>query len=249
MSRCIGVVNYKGGTGKTTTVVNLSAGLALRGERVLCVDLDAQGSLATCLGVNYVHSLAHMLLGQAEPPACVVNARDNLDLIASDGSLLRIERDMWRMDDRTAWQILGDKISAVEDEYDYIIFDFSPSPGLLGESGLRYISELIVPVSMSYMAMVGARQALQTLKDIRRTGHRAWLYLIVPTLYSAQQRQDREVLEILRRHFAGKVTRPIRKNVKLTEAPSHHMTIYEYAHHSSGAIDYDNLVERVIRDA
>jgi chromosome partitioning protein len=69
MSRIIGVLNYKGGTGKTTTVVNLAAGLAMRGARVLCVDLDAQGSLATYLGVRHIHSLTHLLLGQAEPQA------------------------------------------------------------------------------------------------------------------------------------------------------------------------------------
>jgi chromosome partitioning protein len=145
--------------------------------------------------------------------------------------------------------LLASKMSNLEEEYDYVILDFSPSATLLSESGLRYVRELIVPVSMSYMAMVGARQVIQTLKEIGRTSeHRVRLYLVAPTFYSARVKQDREVLDILRHHFAGKVADPVRKNVKLTEAPSHHMTIYEYSPRSGAAADYKRLVERVLRD-
>lgn len=250
MSRIIGVLNYKGGTGKTTTVVNLGAGLALREARVLCVDLDAQGSLATHLDVRYTYSLAHLLLGQAEPQACIVQARDNLDLIASDSSLLQAEGEMWRMDDsRKARRTLVSKLRGLEDEYDYVILDFSPSPSLLSESGLLYIRELVVPVSMGYMALIGTRQVIETLSNIGQVpGHRVRFYLIVPTLYRARLRQDREVLGILQRRFANRVTEPIRANVRVSEAPSHHMTIYEYAPRSTGAADYKRLVERVLRD-
>jgi len=243
-------LNYKGGTGKTTTVVNMSAGLALRGVRVLCVDLDAQGSLAMCLGVRYPYSLTHMLLGQAEPQDCVVQARDNLDLIASDSSLLQAEGMMWRMgDDRLARQILSNKLRDLESEYDYVIFDFSPSASILSESGMRYVGELIVPVSMSYMALVGTRQVVETLKGVARIpGHRVCLYLIVPTFYSPRARQNREVLGLLQRYFADKVTEPIRKHLKLTEAPSYHKTIYEYSPRSGARADYDCLVERILRD-
>lgn len=250
MCRRIGVLNYKGGTGKTTTVVNLAAGLALHGARVLCVDLDAQGSLATCLGVRYTYSLTHLLLGQTEPRACTVQARDNLDLVASDGSLLQVEGQMWRMsDDRAARQLLVDKMRGLDDNYDYVIADFSPSASILSESGLQYVQELIVPVSMSYMALVVTRQVIETLRVVSQTpGHRIRLYLIVPTRYSARLRQDREVLGILQRHFADRVAEPIRANVRLTEAPSHFMTIYEYSPYSSGAVDYRRLAERVLRD-
>jgi chromosome partitioning protein len=250
MGRCIGIMNYKGGTGKTTTVVNLGAGLALRGERVLCVDLDAQGSLAMCLGVSFTYSLAHVLLGQIDAQTSIVRARDNLDLIASDGNLLQAEGEMWRMNDsRAARQLLANKMRGLEDRYDYVIFDFSPSASILSESGLRYVRELIVPVSMSYIALAVTRQVIETLKNISQIpGHYVRLYLIVPTLYSGRVRQDREVLGILQRYFAGRVTEPIRTNVKLSEAPSHRMTIYEYSPRSKAASDYNSLVERVLRD-
>lgn len=250
MGRRIGVLNYKGGTAKTTTVVNLGAGLALRGKRVLCIDLDAQGSLATCFGVRYTYSLAHVLLGQTNLHDSIVQARYNLDLIASDSNLLRAEGELWRMsDEQLARKVLDIRMRGLEDEYDYILVDFSPSASILSESGLQYVRELIVPVATSYMAMIGIRQVIETLKQVSRIpGHRVCLYLIVPTLYSARVRQDREVLGILQRHFAGRVTEPINTNVKLTEAPSHHMTIYEYSPRSSAAADYRHLVERVLGD-
>jgi chromosome partitioning protein len=249
MTRVIGVLNYKGGTGKTTTVVNLAAGLALHGARVLCIDLDAQGSLATHLGVSYTHSLTHLLLGQVRTQACIVKARENLDLIPSDSSLFQAEIKMWRTnDDRMVRRALLSKMQGLEDSYDYVILDFSPSAGLLSDSGLLYAHELVVPVSVSYMSLVGLRQVVETLKTFRQLPEsHVRLYLILPTFYVNRQ-QDREVLEALRRHFGDKVAEPIRENVKLTESPSHHKTIYEYSPNSSAAADYANLVERVVND-
>jgi chromosome partitioning protein len=250
MAKCIGVLNYKGGTGKTTTVVNLAAGLALSGDRVLCVDLDAQGSLATSLGVSYKHSLSHLLLGQVEPQACIVQARENFDIIPSDSSLIQAEGAMWRMNDnRLARQILARKVKPLESRYEYVLLDFSPSASIVSESGLRYARDLIVPVAMTYLALVGTRQVIETLQAIGRVpGHSVHLYLTLPTFYSPRVRQDREVLGILHRHFGDRVADPIRANVKLTEAPSHHKTIFEYSPRSSAAADYQQLVERVLRE-
>ena len=250
MCRRIGVLNYKGGTAKTTTVVNLGAGLAKRGVRVLCIDLDPQGSLAMCLGVRYEYSLMDMLLGRVEPRFCVTQARDNLDVIASDSNLLQAEGMLWRMNDtRAARQALTEKLCLLDAEYDYVILDFSPSASILSESGLQYVRELIVPVSTSYLSMIGTRQVVETLKEIGRIpGHRVRLYLILPTLYSPRLRQDREILGILQRHFADRVASPIRANIKLTEAPSHHKTIYEYSPRSGAATEYKRLVERVLSD-
>lgn len=246
MTRIIGVLNFKGGTGKTTTVVNLATGLALRGARVLCIDLDAQGSLATCLGVRHCHSLANLLLGEADPAACIVKARDQLDLIASDGGLLRAERALWRMDDNgQARQALVKRMQGV-DEYDYVFLDHSPSVSLINECGLLYAHQVIVPVSMNHLALIGTRHVLQTLQTIARTSqHVIELVLVVPTFFFGRLRKDREVMQILHKHFAGKVSDPIRSNVQLVEALGRQKSIYEYAPTSTGAIDYARLVERV----
>jgi chromosome partitioning protein len=249
MTKIVGVLNYKGGTGKTTTVVNLAAGLAIRGSRVLCIDLDAQGSLATCLGVHHTYSLAHLLLGKEEPLTCIMNVRDNLDLIPSDRNLLQAEGALWRMGDNgVARHVLAKKMQGV-DGYDYIILDHSPSASLINENGLLYAHQVIVPVSMNYLALIGTRQVLQTLKTIGQLpDHNVQLALIVPTFYYGWLRKDREVMEILQRHFSGKISDPIRINVSLVEAMGRQMSIYEYAPRSVGAIDYARLVERVVSD-
>ena len=244
--RILGILNHKGGTGKTTTAVNLAAGLALRGSRVLAIDLDAQGSLATNLGVAYRHTLADLLLGRADLAACIQPARKNLDVIASDYTLLEAEGALWRMDDRDASRrLLRSKMNEL-DGYDFVILDHSPSISLMGQNGLLYCRELIVPVSMDYLAMVGTRQVMNTLKEIGRIpNHQLRLTAVAPTFYYGRLRKDREVLNTLKRYFNGRVTRPIRANVKLAEAPGHHKTIYEYAPRSSGAQDYAQLVERI----
>jgi chromosome partitioning protein len=247
MSKIIGVLNFKGGTGKTTTVVNLADGLARQGQRVLCVDLDSQGSLAAYLDVEHTRTLADLLLGQAAPEDCILSVSDNLDLIPSDEELLQAEGELWRMDDnQQARRVVPEKMNGLNG-YDYILLDYSPSASLLSESALLYVREIIVPISMDYMALMGTRQVLKTLKTIGRIPeHRVRLTLVVPTFYYGWQKKDQEVLETLQRYFGDKVAEPIRKNVKISEAAGHHKSIYDYAPSSHGAVDYARLVERVM---
>ncbi|MBN1178545.1 MAG: ParA family protein [Anaerolineae bacterium] len=250
MSRVLGVLNHKGGTGKTTTVLNLGAGLAMRGKRVLCIDLDAQGALATCLGVDYTYSLTHLLLKQVRPQTCIVHARENLDLIPSDRSLLEAEGDLWRSEDN--WQArrrLLERMDGMEANYDYVLLDFSPSVSLVGESGLMFVQQLIVPVEMTYMALVGTRQVIRTLRTTGQLpGYNVPIYLIVPTFYRRRQRKDREVMDVLTKYFSDKLADPIRADVRVAEAPSYGKSIFEYAPRCAGAKDYMRLVERVLSD-
>jgi chromosome partitioning protein len=248
IGRIIGVLNYKGGTGKTTTVVHLATGLAQRGKRVLCIDLDAQGGVARYLNVQFTRSLADLLLGEAEPQECIVQARENLDLIGSDKRLVQAERSMWRAGDQVQWALA--RRMAPVDAYDYVFLDYSPAATIVGECGLLYNREVIVPVTMDYMALVGTREVLETLDSLEETyGHHVELLFILPTFYDERQRLDREVIELLESHFPGQVAEPIRTNVKITEAPSHGMTIYEYDPKSAGAEDYARLVEKVAGSA
>jgi chromosome partitioning protein len=249
VNRVIGVLNYKGGTGKTTTVVNLAAGLAMRGARVLCVDLDPQGSLADHFGVNYDDSLTDLLLGDAEPSACIYFAREYIDILPSDRTMLKAERKLWKIDDlRIARRVLADKLRAVDEGYTYVIVDFPPSVTLIGQNGLFYVSELIIPMLMSHLSVKGTRQVLGTLKAIGRIpDHQVQLLFVLPTLYSGRLRKDREILQQMQHMFGDKLADPIRTNVKLGEAPAHQQTIFEYAPRSNGAADYTQFVRRVIR--
>lgn len=247
MGRIIGILNYKGGTAKTTTVVNLGAGLALRGSRVLCIDMDPQGSLAASLGARYTYSTRHLLLGAARPQACIVNARERLDMIASDASLLEVEGFLWKLDSRpAAYETVANRLRGLEEEYDYVLIDYSPSANLLGESVLNYTREVIVPVAMNYLSLLGTRQVVQTLKTIGQIrGHQVKLMLIVPTFFDVRLRKDLEAMHTLMQHFSGQVASPIHMNSKIAESSGHQMSIYEYAPRSSGAMDYARLVERV----
>jgi chromosome partitioning protein len=247
MNRIIGVLNYKGGTGKTTTVVSLGAGLALQGKKVLCVDLDAQGNLATYLGVKYQATLAELLLGDAEPSMCIQKVRDNLDMIPSDRKLLKVEGELWRMGKRRhARQVFPDQMRNLDDDYDFIIVDFSPSVNLLNESGLLYVEEIIVPVRMNHLSLLGTRQVISTLKAISQVpNHKVRLSTILPTQYVGHYRKDRTIYENLKTRFPKEMGDPIRSNVKLAEAPAHQKTIFEYAPRSNGSIDYARLVERI----
>jgi chromosome partitioning protein len=249
MTRIISILNYKGGTGKTTTTVNLGTGLALRGARVLCIDMDPQGSLGTWLGVRHPRSSADVMLGYAAPEQCIVPARENLDLILGSQALVQAEGQLWKLnDERVARRVLYHTMKPVNG-YDYILLDCSHSISMLTHNALLYANELIVPVSTDYLAMVGIRQVIDTLKTIGRIpDHQLRLTLALPTMYYGRLRKDRDVLQLLERYFRGKVAAPIRANVKLAEASSHQQSIYEYAPYSHGAIDYTLLVERVMHD-
>ena len=249
MSRIIGVLNFKGGTGKTTTVVNLAAGLAESGKRVLCLDLDAQGSVAAYFGAKYTYTLHQLILGTLPVAECVHQVRSNIDILPSDKSILDTQGFLWRLnDDQTAKRILQERLADLSG-YDFVLVDYSPSASILSESGLLYIRELIIPVQMNHMAVVGFVQVSRTLREIGQIpDHAVRLAHIVPTFYDSRRRKDREILASLQTRFPQYITDPIRENVKLAEAPGQRKTIFEYAPKSHGAEDYRKLVQRVLLD-
>lgn len=251
MPRVIGILNFKGGTAKTTTAVNLAGGLALRGSRVLGIDLDSQGGFAMHLGVRSKFSLSDLVLNKADRQQCIIHARKSLDLIPSDVSLRQVEGVLWQLSSRElVYSFLADRLQDLAERYDYVVIDYSPASNLLGESALYFTKELIVPVAMNYLALVGTRQVVETLKSIgQMPGHTAQLFCVLPTFFNARSRIDNEVVDILHRYFPGQVAEPIRWNSRLAESPGQKKTIFEYAPTSSGAIDYARLVERVSKHA
>ncbi|MBA7491879.1 Sporulation initiation inhibitor protein Soj [subsurface metagenome] len=237
--RKIAILNFKGGTGKTTTAVNLSHALALKRQSVLVVDCDPQGSIASCLGINPKNTFFDLLTGKVELQDCLYHARERLDIIPSDKKLALIEvRLIKESDMEKAFQ---KKLGSLEN-YDFIFLDCPPSMSILNLNALEYAEEVFMPVSMDYLSLRGVKQVVESLpEDIEITK-------IIPTLYDQRTRKSKEILKDLQEFFKNKVTTPIRINVRLSECSSFHKTIFEYDPHSRGAQDYQKLVKEIMSE-
>ncbi len=245
--RKIAIINQKGGTAKTTTAVNLAAALADRDRKVLLVDMDPQGNVATWFDVVPQKSLYHLLVEETTTPQeCIAPVRERIDVLPSTKTAAQAELILTGLPGRE--RVLSRKLAKLSG-YDFVLLDCPPSLNLLNQNAIVYADEAFIPVSMDYLALVGVRQMLENLKMVYEIlEHRIDITLVIPTFYDGRNRKSREVLEKLGLHFDGKVTDPIRANVRLAEAASHHQTIFEYDPSSHGARDYKNLVERVLSE-
>ncbi len=248
-ARRVAILNQKGGTGKTTTSVNLAAGLGERGRKVLLVDTDAQGNVGVSLGVAGERSLYHVLVESAEPVEVAVPVRGKLDVITSDATLAAAEIWLARQNTDARSRILTKRLNLmpISRRYDYVIIDCGPSLNLLNQNALSFADEVIIPVTCDYLALVGVKQVLRTIKDVEKyLGHAVRVSAVLPTFYDGRTRLAREVLETLQGHFKHKCLEPVRLNTRLAEAPSHKKTIFEYAPVSHGAADYNRVCDWVL---
>lgn len=241
--RKIAVVNHKGGTGKTTTAVHLAAGLAESGYRVLLMELDPQGNVGAWFGLDAEEAhMADVLAGSIETGAARIEVRQNLEVIASDWRLAEVEERMiWGQERERG---LANRLRQYDD-YDFGIIDCAPSMSMLTTSALAYADEVVIPISMEYLALVGVRQLIENiLRMTQHNGVKKRIAAVVPTFYHGHELKSREILATLQKHFAGAVADPIRTNVRVSEAPSHGQTVFEYSPRSHGAEDYRALVDR-----
>jgi len=248
-ARRIAILNQKGGTGKTTTAVNLAAGLAEREKDCLLIDTDAQGNVGVSLGVAGEKSLYHVLVDGVEPHEAAVPVRKHLDVITSDSTLAAAEINLARQNPDSRSKVLTKRLNLMQisRRYDYVIIDCGPSLNLLNQNALSYADEVIIPVTCDYLALVGVKQVLRTIKDVERyLGHAVRVSAVLPTFYDGRTRLARDVLETLQGHFKQKCLEPIRLNTRLAEAPSHRKTIFEYAPVSHGAADYNRVCDWVL---
>ena len=245
--RRIAVFNHKGGTGKTTTAVNLAAGFAEAGMRVLLIDLDGQGNVGASLGIRGAKSLYHVLVHGLPVAEAVVPVRSNLDVITSDETLAAAELHLAHQPNRD--RVLRDRFAsngALLAEYDVVVLDCAPALSLMNQNALVFADSVLVPVGCDYLSLVGVRQVLKTMKNVKRLlRHDVKLLGVVPTFYDRRNKISREALEALREHFGERCFEPIRVNTKIREAPSKKMTIFEHAPQSNGAEDYLRLVARI----
>ncbi len=248
-ARRVAILNQKGGTGKTTTAVNLAAGIAARGWDTLLVDMDAQGNVGTSLGIRGERTLYHVLVENTPADEAVVPVRGHLDVICSDATLALAEQSLARLDDGRD-RVLAEKLQPIMRRYAYVVLDCGPSLSLLNQNALRFADEVLIPVSCDYLALVGVKQVLRTLKDVdQHLGHAVRISGVVPTFFDARTRLAKEAVDALQGHFKERLYEPIRRSTRLAEAPSHRQTIFEYAPDSPGAEDYRRLVARYVAGA
>ncbi len=238
MARIIAVTNLKGGIGKTTTVVNVGAGMALKGARVLLVDVDAQGNLAMALGLKPRRTIYEALVDGARVTDCIVSARPNMDLLAADESLLSAQPILARRPDWS--RVLDQALRPVKREYDFIFIDCGGSMTVLNVNALLAAGDVLVPTTVEPLSIKGLENLT---KQVQSLGGTTTIRVIVPTMFDPRRRQSVDLLSSLQQLYGNLVTAPIRVNVRLSEASAAGRTIYEFDHRSRGALDYAQLVE------
>jgi chromosome partitioning protein len=251
-ARRVAVLNQKGGTGKTTTAINVAAGLAERGHDVLLLDTDAQGNVGASLGVRGSQTLYHVVVEGADPVDVAVPVRKGLDIVTSDATLAAAEIWLARQEPDVRARVLLQRLNLmkVTRRYAYVLLDCGPSLSLMNQNALSYADEVIIPVTCDYLALVGVKQVLRTIKDVERhLSHSVRIAAVLPTFYDGRIKLAREAHATLRDHFKERCLEPIRQNTRLAEAPAHRKTIFEYAPESHGAEDYRRVVEWLARDA
>ena len=240
----IAVLNQKGGTGKTTTSVNVAAGLADAGYRTLLVDLDTQGHVAESLGLKSRYTLYHVLVEDVHPADAIINVGPGFDAITSSRILAKAE--MRLVNRHNPHQLLEQRMRSVRN-YDFVLMDCGPSLSLLNQNALAYADHIVIPVSCDYLSLVGVKQILQTLKKVNELLLEPVNILgVVPTFYDVRTRASIEAVATLEAYFKERVLPPIRVNTRIKEAPSHKQTIFEYAPDSRGAADYRDMVVKLI---
>jgi len=245
--RRIAVSLSKGGVGKTTTSVNLSAGLALAGFRVLLIDTDTQGQSSFYLGLKTEGGLAELVEGALPPERAVVKARDNLWLLAGGKELAGLKRVIDRKDFGGEMTIC-EAIAPLENDFDYVVVDTSPGWDPLTVSVLFYVNELLIPVSLEVMSVQGFGEFLKSIAAIQKYRKEVSLKYILPTFQDQRVKKSEVILGKFKDLYGDLVCKPIRYNSLLSENPAFGQSIFEMAPGSKGADDYRELVRKVTGD-
>jgi chromosome partitioning protein len=245
--RKIALVNQKGGVGKTTTAVNLAAGLAELGKRVLLIDFDPQSNTTIAFGHvpgSLETSIYDVILGDATAADTLLQISENLDLLPSSIDLAGAEVELAHQIGRES--ILKDRLAALTD-YEYVFVDCPPSLGLLNVNALTYVDEIFIPLQCEFFALQGISLLMKTIDIVQsRLNPGLTITGVIPCMYDARTSLAKEVVSEITSHFGDAVFQTkIRTNVRLAEAPSHGETIFQYAPESNGAEDYRNLAAEV----
>ena len=250
MAKIIATTNQKGGVGKTTTAVNLSACIADMGKKVLLIDLDPQGNATSGLGVSTknAYTLYDVLTGEADAKQAVkVTKFKNLSVIPSNVDLAGCEIELIGEENRES--ILKNALKELDGEYDYIFIDSPPSLGLLTLNALTAANSVLVPIQCEYYALEGVGQLMNTLTLVRKRLNPALdVEGVVLTMLDGRTNLGLQVVSEVKKYFKGKVfSTVVPRNVRLSEAPSHGLPIHIYDPKCSGSEAYMKLAAELIK--
>jgi chromosome partitioning protein len=249
LAKTIAIVNQKGGVGKTTTCVNLTAALHNLGKRVLLCDFDPQANSTSGMGVDKTVSLGvyDVIIGEAETKDAVVRT-DYGDVLPSNKALAGAGIELIGMEHRES--LLKNALAKVADQYDYIFIDCPPSLELLTLNALCASNSILVPVQGEYYALEGLSDLMNTVRIVRRSLNPS-LHLegVLLTMYDGRTNLALQVAQEVKHYFPGKVyATVVPRNVRLSEAPSHGKPIFSYDRASRGAEAYGALAEEFLKN-
>ena len=250
MERIIAIANQKGGVGKTTTSINLSACLAELGKKVLAVDMDPQGNMTSGLGIdknNVEYTVYDLIIGEAgiENVVCK-EALENLDVLPANVDLSAAEIELIGVENKE--YIIRDEVNKIKENYDYIIIDCPPSLSMLTINAMTTADTVLVPIQCEYYALEGLSKLIHTIDLVKeRLNPKLEMEGVVFTMYDARTNLSLQVVENVKENLNKSIYKTIiPRNIRLAEAPSHGMPINLYDPKSAGAENYRLLAEEVI---
>lgn len=250
MGRVIAVANQKGGVGKTTTAINLSACLAEKGQKVLAIDMDPQGNMTSGLGIDkdeVEKNIYDLMIGQVGVEEVLQKeAIENLDIIPTSIDLSAAEIELIGVDDKEF--IIRNAIAPIKDNYDYIIIDCPPSLSMLTINAMTTADSVLVPIQCEYYALEGLSQLIHTVELVKeRLNPILEIEGVVFTMYDARTNLSLQVVENVKENLQQNIYKTIiPRNIRLAEAPSYGMPINLYDPKSTGASTYQRLADEVM---
>jgi len=250
MGKVIAIANQKGGVGKTTTAINLSASLAAKGQKVLVIDMEPQGNTTSGLGIDkneLENTVYELILGECSVEECLIkNVIENISVIPSNVNLAAAEIELIGVERKE--YILKNEIDWVKDQYAFIIIDCPPSLSMLTVNAMTTADSVLVPIQCEYYALEGLSQLIHTVNLVReRLNPTLDIEGILFTMFDSRTNLSNQVVENVKSHLSHHIYKTmIPRNIRLAEAPSYGMPIHLYDPKSSGAESYMALAEEVI---